>query len=639
LPVDFEISMTRRQKRNLYRIIGAAVLLLAAFLIERLVLADLPVVWRLCLYLPAYLLVGYDVLWRALRHISHAQVFDENFLMTIATLGALAIGFLPGAKAEFAEAVFVMVFYQTGELFQSIAVGKSRRSISALMDIRPPLARVERAGREVEVAPEAVAVGEILLIRPGERIALDGRVLNGTSDLNTLALTGEAAPRAVDVGDAVVSGCTNLTGLLRIRVEKPYSESTVSRILQLIEHMGERKSRNEKFITRFARYYTPFVVIAALLLAFLPPLFSGDFSNHFAEWLSRALTFLVISCPCALVISVPLAFFGGIGGASRMGVLIKGAQDLEALAAAEIAVFDKTGTLTCGSFTVTEVHPVACTDSELITLAAAAEAASNHPIAKALRAAAMGRELPLADCVTEVAGRGVLARFGEEEIAVGNLALMREVGANAVEVETDGTAVFLSRNATYLGYILISDCVKEGSAEAIGALAAQGIQRTVILTGDRERVAASVAKKLGVTDWQAALLPADKVREVEVLLAAKQKGTLLFVGDGINDAPVLSRADVGVAMGAMGSDIAIEAADVVLMDDDPRKLPRAIAHARRTLRIVRQNIVLALGVKGAVLLCGGLGLLGAWQMPLAIFADVGVAMIAILNAMRALSIK
>ena len=630
--------MTSRQKKSLYRIIAGAVLLIAAMLLERLAMPSAPLLLRLALYLPAYFTVGYDVLWRAARNILHGQVFDENFLMVIATLGALAVGFLPSAEAEFAEAVFVMIFYQTGELFQKIAVGKSRRSISALMDIRPALARVWRGGSEIEVAPESVAVGEVIVVRPGEKIPLDGCVLTGRSDLDTVALTGEAIPRAVDVGESVVSGCTNLTGVLRVRVEKPFSESTVSRILQLMENMGTRKSRSEKFITRFAKYYTPIVVISALLLAFLPPILLGDFVGSFAVWLSRALTFLIVSCPCALVISVPLSFFGGIGGASRRGVLIKGSQDLEALSRAEIAVFDKTGTLTCGSFAVTGIYPVGVSEKELIRLAAAAEAESNHPVAKALQQAAEGESLPRPSQVTEVAGRGVRAVVDGAEIAVGNATLMRELGVDGRLPNGQGTVLFVSRLGTYLGAILISDTVKAGAGEAVAALSRLGVKRTVMLTGDRTESAAHVAETLGISEWRAELLPADKVREVEVLLSTPHKGTLLFVGDGINDAPVLARADVGIAMGALGADVAIEAADVVLMDDDPGKLADAVRHARRTLRIVRQNIVLALAVKAAVLACSALGLLGGLQMPLAIFADVGVAVIAILNAMRTLRV-
>ena len=631
--------MTYRQKKNLYRIIAGAVLLIAAAVCERSVLSHAPLLWRLALYLPAYAAVGYDVLWRAVRNIVHGQVFDENFLMCIATLGALAVGFLPSAEPEFAEAVFVMIFYQTGELFQSVAVGKSRRSISALMDIRPDLARVERDGREIEVSPDAVAVHEVIVIRPGERIPLDGCILSGSSDLNTVALTGEAIPRAVQTGDRVVSGCTNLTGVLRVRVEKPFADSTVSRILRLMENMGTRKSRSEKFITRFAKYYTPLVVIAALLVAFLPPMLLGDFGGNFAVWLSRALTFLIVSCPCALVISVPLSFFGGIGGASRQGVLIKGSQDLEALANAEIVVFDKTGTLTCGSFTVTGVYPVDISQKELIRFAAAAEAGSNHPVAKALQQAAQGEVLPRPTQITEVAGMGVRAVVEGKEVAVGNAALMRECGLNVIAPDAQGTVIFVSRQGTYLGAIVISDTVKTGAGEALAALSGLGVRRTVMLTGDREEGARAVAKAIGITEWRAELLPVDKVREVEVLLTSPHSGTLVFVGDGINDAPVLARADVGVAMGALGSDVAVEAADVVLMDDDPRKLALAIGHVRRTLRIVRQNIALALCVKAAVLLCSAIGLLGGLQMPLAIFADVGVAVIAILNAMRTLHVK
>ncbi len=620
----------------LWRIIGAALLLGCAVLCEHVWLAGAAPLWRLCLYLPAYLLVGFDVLWDAIRNLCHGQVLDEKFLMVIATVGALVIGFLPHTEAEFTEAVFVMIFFQTGELFQSVAVGKSRRAISALMDLRPTLARVERDGRECEVSPDEVTVGECILVRPGETVPLDGIVESGRSDLNTVALTGEASPRAVDVGDTVVSGCTNLTGALRVRVERPFAECTVSRILQLMESMGTRKSSSERFITRFAKFYTPFVVISALLLAFLPPLFLGSFRVHFAEWLSRALTFLVISCPCALVISVPLSFFGGMGGASRMGVLVKGSRDLEALARAEIAVFDKTGTLTEGCFTVSDLLPVGVTEAELLRFAAAAESCSNHPIAKAICAAAGGKAVLHPDAVREVAGRGSCATVDGAEIAVGNAALMREVGAEAPALPAGKNGVFVARNGTYVGAVLLSDTVKAGAAEALRDLAACGVQRTVMLTGDRAEVAAVVAKGLNVKEWHAELLPADKVRELEVLLAAPHKGTVLFAGDGINDAPVLARADVGIAMGALGSDVAIEAADVVLMDDDPRGIARAVRHARRTLRIVRQNIVLALGVKGIALICSALGLLGRWQMPFAIFADVGVAVLAILNAMRTL---
>ncbi|MBR6728224.1 MAG: cadmium-translocating P-type ATPase [Clostridia bacterium] len=626
--------MTCKQKKNLWRIIGAVLLLAAAVAAEQLWLSQIWLLWRLALYLPAYFLVGWDVLWRALRNICHGQVFDENFLMAIATVGALVLGFLPDAEPEFAEAVFVMAFYQTGELFQSIAVGKSRRSIAGLVNLRPELARVVREEKEIEVRPEDVAVGEVIVIRPGEKIPLDGVILRGSSDVNTLALTGEAEPRAVDVGAQVISGCTNLTGVLHVRVEKPFAECTVSRIMQLMQDMGERKSQSERFITRFAKYYTPFVVLAAVALALLPPLLAESFAASFAMWLSRALTFLVISCPCALVISVPLSFFGGIGGASRIGVLIKGSQDLEKLAAVDTVVFDKTGTLTEGSFKVTAVHSVQIGESELLALAAAVERFSNHPIAKAICAASRG-DLTATD-VVEVAGRGVRATVSGESVSVGNATMMAEMGLT-VEPPVDGkTAIFVARCGTYLGCIVISDTVKSGAADAVSELRRCGVKRTVMLTGDRAAAADAVARAVGVDAVRADLLPADKVQEVERLLEDGQAGTLAFVGDGINDAPVLARADLGIAMGALGSDVAIEAADIVLMDDDPRKIARAMRHARRTLRIVRQNIVFALGVKAAVLLCSAFGLLGAWQMPLAIFADVGVAVIAILNAMRTL---
>ncbi|MBQ3483217.1 MAG: cadmium-translocating P-type ATPase [Clostridia bacterium] len=631
--------MTRRQRRAFYRILGAALLLAAAVVLTHTLLAKAALGWQLMVFLPAYLLVGLDVLRKAGRNLVHGQVFDENFLMALATLGALGMGFLPAAEPEFAEAVFVMIFYQTGELFQSVAVGKSRRSIAALMSIRPDTARVVRNGAELEVAPDAVAVGEVIAVRAGERIPLDGIVLEGESEINTLALTGEAAPRFASVGDTVISGCTNISGMIRVRVTRAYAQSTVARILQLVEESAARKSRSERFITRFARFYTPSVVIAAVMLAFLPPLLAGDFAGHFARWLARALSFLVISCPCALVISVPLAFFGGIGGASRMGVLIKGSNYLEALARTEIAVFDKTGTLTKGSFTVTEIVSRGISHEALLLLAAAVEAQSNHPVAKAVVRAAGEADLPQVTQVSEIAGKGVQAVLDGAAVAVGNAALMRAVDVEPPAVSSVGSVVFVARDGAYLGHIVISDAVKLGAAAAIAALRQCGVRRTVMLTGDRRAAAAETAAALGISEWRAELLPADKVVEVETLLATPRKGTLAFVGDGINDAPVLTRADVGIAMGALGADAAIEAADVVLMDDDPRKLATAVRHARRTLGIVRQNIVLALGVKGAILACSALGLLGAWQMPLAIFADVGVAVLAILNSMRALRVQ
>lgn len=638
--------MSRKQKKMRNRILLSAGLLVVAFLLEKTVLAGAPLWALLLIYLPAYFVAGYDVLWRAARNIAHGQVFDENFLMCVATVGALAVGFLPSGDAEFAEASFVMIFYQTGELFQSVAVGKSRKSISALMNIRPDVAIVVRDGEESEVSPESVAVGETILLRPGDRIPLDGEVLTGTSDLDTVALTGESAPRAVAPGDKVISGCTNLSGVLTVRVSSVYGESTVARVLELVENSAAKKSKSEQFITRFARYYTPAVVIAAVLLAFLPPIFSGDFAGNFTLWLTRALTFLVVSCPCALVISVPLAFFGGIGGASRFGVLIKGSKDLEALARTEICAFDKTGTLTRGNFEVAGVYPGSkhstsggIKEKELLQLGASAEAHSTHPVGKALlnAAAKKGLELLPVGEVREVAGRGVVATIGGDEIAVGNDKLMHECGI--AEVLTDvpvGTVIHLAKNGTYMGAILISDTLKPGAAEAIRGLQEAGVRRTVMLTGDREAVAAAVAKELGLTEYHAELLPADKVNEVEALLNAPRRGGVAFVGDGINDAPVLSRADVGIAMGALGSDAAIEAADVVLMDDDPRKIARAIRQARKTIGIVRQNIVLALAIKAIVLVCSAFGWLGALQMPLAVFADVGVAVLAILNSMRAL---
>ncbi len=638
--------MSRKQKKMRNRILLSAGLLVVAFLLEKTVLAGAPLWALLLIYLPAYFVAGYDVLWRAARNIAHGQVFDENFLMCVATVGALAVGFLPSGDAEFAEASFVMIFYQTGELFQSVAVGKSRKSISALMNIRPDVAIVVRDGVESEVSPESVAVGETILLRPGDRIPLDGEVLTGTSDLDTVALTGESAPRAVAPGDKVISGCTNLSGVLTVRVSSVYGESTVARVLELVENSAAKKSKSEQFITRFARYYTPAVVIAAVLLAFLPPIFSGDFAGNFTLWLTRALTFLVVSCPCALVISVPLAFFGGIGGASRFGVLIKGSKDLEALARTEICAFDKTGTLTRGNFEVAGVYSGSkhstsggISEEELLLLGASAEAHSTHPVGKALlnAAAKKGLELLPVGEVREVAGRGVVATIGGDEIAVGNDKLMHECGI--AEVLTDvpvGTVIHIAKNGTYMGAILISDTLKPGAAEAIRGLQEAGVRRTVMLTGDREAVAAAVAKELGLTEYHAELLPADKVNEVEALLNAPRRGGVAFVGDGINDAPVLSRADVGIAMGALGSDAAIEAADVVLMDDDPRKISRVIRQARKTIGIVRQNIVLALAIKAIVLVCSAFGWLGALQMPLAVFADVGVAVLAILNSMRAL---
>ena len=598
-------------------LISAALLVVLGLLSGRL---PLP---KGILYLIPYLLIGWDVLFKALRNIRRGQVFDENFLMAIATVGAFA-------TAEYAEAVFVMLFYQTGELFQDYAVDKSRASIAALMDIRPDIAHVEgEKGETEEVDPADVAVGAVIVVKPGERVPLDGVVLEGCSSLDTAALTGEALPRDVAPGDACISGCVNLTGVLRVRVSHPCGESTVSKILEMVEHAGEKKSVSEAFITRFARYYTPCVVLAAAALAVIPPLFVGGWGN----WFHRALVFLVVSCPCALVISVPLSFFGGIGGASRCGILIKGGNYLEALAKTETVAFDKTGTLTQGRFTVTEVLPAAPFSAEsLLETAALAERYSDHPIAVSLRDAC-GKTLDSSRVtqVEELAGQGVQATVDGRTVCAGNHRLVESMDSPA----SSGTTVYVTVDGAYAGQIQLSDQLKPDAAAAIAALKAAGVKHTVLLTGDTAATAADAAQALGVDEFHAELLPHQKVEAVEELLA-KGGGTLVFVGDGINDAPVLTRADVGIAMGALGSDAAIEAADVVLMDDQPSKLATAIRISRRTLRIVRQNIVFALGVKGLVLMLGALGYASMW---LAVFADVGVAFLAILNAMRCLKTK
>ena len=633
--------MTNKQKKTLWRIIAAAVLLVWAMFGPTLWLpAGLPFVsvgrtaadgtaafalaaWAR--FLIPYLVIGWDVLWRAVRNIAHGQVFDENFLMAIATVGALFIG-------EYAEAVFVMLFYQVGELFQSYAVGKSRQSIAALMEIRPDYANVERDGQVEQVDPDEVEVGETILIKAGERVPLDGVVLEGRSDLDTAALTGESLPREVQSGDDVISGCVNLTGLLKVRVTKAFEESTVSKILDLVENAGSKKAKAENFITKFARYYTPAVVIAAVALAVLPPLIGA---MTWSESLHRALIFLVISCPCALVISVPLSFFGGIGGASKAGVLVKGGAYLEVLSRTQIVVFDKTGTLTKGVFNVTAIHPETCGEDQLLELAALAESWSEHPIARSLREA-YGKDVDagrVAD-VEERSGRGVRAVVGGTEIFGGHDKLMDDIGVSWHPCHRVGTTVHVASEGEYLGHIVISDEVKEDAARAVSDLKALGVARTVMLTGDAQAVGESVGKQLGLDEVHAQLLPADKVERVEELLAQKTgKGCLAFVGDGINDAPVLSRADVGIAMGGLGSDAAIEAADVVLMDDKPSKIAVAIRIAQKTLVIVRQNIAFALGVKALVLVLGALGQANMWE---AVFADVGVSVIAILNAMRAM---
>lgn len=580
----------------------------------------------LLLHLIPYGIVGWDVLWRALRNIRNGQVFDENFLMAVATIGAFGCG-------EYPEGVAVMLFYQIGELFQSVAVSRSRQSIAALMDIRPDYANIERDGELVEVDPEDVAVDDIILIKPGERVPLDGVVTEGVSTLDTAALTGESLPREVAAGQEITSGCVNLTGLLRVRVTRPFGESTVSKILELVENASSKKARAENFITKFARYYTPAVVIAAAALAFLPPLLGF---GPFGMWVQRALIFLVVSCPCALVISIPLSFFGGIGGASKQGILVKGGNYLEALADAGIAVFDKTGTLTRGTFSVAQVHAVSMRQDELLTLAALAEQWSDHPISKSIRAAAPAKlELSRATEASETAGHGVKALVDGKTVWVGNAKLMALAGVTCDPVDTQGgAAIHVAVDGLYAGYIVVADQVKPTTAQALQNLKAAGVRRTVMLTGDAPAVAQVVAGQLGLDEVHAGLLPGDKVDRVERLLQSKHgKEQLIFVGDGINDAPVLSRADIGVAMGAMGSDAAIEAADVVLMDDDLTKLALAVRIARKTLRIVRENIVFALGIKFLVLALSALGHANMWM---AVFADVGVSVIAILNASRML---
>lgn len=610
--------MKQKEKRIVIRIFVAAVLVAVAMIVP------LEGIWRLLAFLLPYAVVGWDVLWRAVRNILRGQVFDENFLMALATVGAFCIG-------EYPEGVLVMLLYQVGELFQDLAVGRSRKSIASLMDIRPDWANIEKDGKLIQVSPEEVKVGEIITVKAGERIPLDGVVTEGTSLLDTAALTGESLPRSVAPGDEVISGCVNESGLLRIQVSSEYGESTVARILELVENSSTRKARYENFITRFARWYTPVVVIAAVLLAVIPPLFVGNWS----EWLNRALIFLVVSCPCALVISVPLSFFGGIGGASRKGILVKGGNFLEALAHVETVVFDKTGTLTRGVFHVTAVHPRNTTSEQLLEMAALAENYSDHPIARSLREACEGElDAGRISKVEELSGRGIRAIIDGKTVCVGNQKLMAESGSECHKCHRVGTLVHVSIDGEYAGHIVISDEVKEDAAQTIESLKELGVKKTVMLTGDAKEVGEDTARRLGLEEVYTELLPAGKVEQVEALLEKKsEKGRLVFVGDGINDAPVLSRSDVGIAMGAMGSAAAIEAADIVLMDDKPSKIPLAIQIARKTLRIVRQNIVFALGVKGIVLVLGALGLANMW---LAVFADVGVSVLAILNAMRAL---
>ena len=612
--------MSRRQKKDLLRIAAAAALFLAGLLIPGETA-------RLILFLLAYLTVGLDVLREAGEGILHGQLFDENFLMSIATLGAMVVG-------EYPEAVAVMLLYHVGELFQSYAVDKSRASIASLMDIRPETAAVERNGSVIDVDPEEVAVDEVFVLKAGDRVPLDGVVIEGTSALNTAALTGESMPRDVAPGDEVISGCINQTGLLRVRATKLYTDSTVARILELVENASDKKAKVETFITRFARVYTPAVCGAALLLFLIPSLFVD---GRWADWGMRALSFLVVSCPCALVISVPLSFFGGVGGAGKRGILVKGSNYLEALAKADIVVFDKTGTLTRGIFHVTVVHPDQISEEELLRIAATVENASDHPIGRSICAGYHGSlALEQLSDVCELPGQGMSAVLDGETVSVGNEKLMRSLGVELPDCPHAGTVVHVARGGVYLGHIVISDQIKEGAEEAVSALKREGVRKTVILTGDSQAVAQEVAAKLGVDEAHAQLLPAQKVEQVERLLNEKRPGgTLVFAGDGINDAPVLTRADVGVAMGALGSDAAVEAADVVLMDDDPRKLATAIRISRRTLAITRQSIVFALTVKLLVLALVAVGAANMWW---AVFADVGVSVLAILNAMRALRV-
>ena len=625
--------MEKENKIRFARIILSAALLGVAVLVEKK--CDLSVWQLLLVYLIPYLIAGYDTLLEAGENILKGDLFDEDFLMSIATIGALCIGFLPGAETQFPEAVFVMLFFQVGELFEDIAEGRSRKSISALMDIRPDTANVERDGKVMTVNPEEVKVGEIIVVKPGEKVPMDGIVLEGTSSLNTVALTGESVPRSISKDDDIISGCVNLTGVIRAKVTKAFGESTASKILDLVENASENKSKSESFISRFARIYTPVVVIAALVLAFIPPVLSGDFGGTFATWLYRALTFLIVSCPCALVISVPLSFFGGVGGASSKGILIKGSNYLEALAKVGTVVFDKTGTLTEGVFDVTAVHPEVIDQKELLHLAAHVERYSTHPIAISLKNAypdeADGCSV---ENVEEIAGHGVRAVVNGKTVCVGNTKMMDAVGAKWKRCEKNGTIVHVSVDGTYVGHIVVSDRIKADSADAIKDLKAEGVTKTVMLTGDKREVGEYVASTIGLDEFHAELLPADKVSELEKLLDNKPSGkTLAFVGDGINDAPVLARADLGIAMGGLGSDAAIEAADVVLMDDKPSKIALGVKIARKTLRLARENTFFAIFIKLLVLVLAVLGIATMWM---AVFADVGVTVLAVLNAMRAL---
>ena len=622
--------MNRKQKKNLIRIIIAAVLLIF------LKLVSLPAWLSVVLYLAAYIVIGYDILRKAFKGILNKQVFDENFLMAVATVGAIALAVYE-RSADLSEAVAVMLFYQIGELFQSYAVGKSRRNISALMDIRPDYANIEKDGQLERVDPDEVEIGSVIVVQPGEKVPIDGTVIEGTSSLNTSALTGESLPRDVAAGDEIISGCINMTGVLKIRTSKAFGESTVSKILELVESSGARKSRAESFISRFARVYTPVVCYSALALAVLPPVIRliMGMGGEWSTWIYRALTFLVISCPCALVISIPLSFFAGIGGASHEGILIKGSNYLETMSQVKTMVFDKTGTLTQGVFEVSGIHHNAIEDEKLIEYAALAECASSHPISQSLRCA-YGKEIDrerVTD-IQEVSGKGVIAKVDGVSVAAGNDKLMAQLGIEAIPCRSVGTVIHIAIDGKYSGHILISDVEKPDAKEAIAALKRAGVTKTVMLTGDADRVAQYTAKNLGVDEVYSELLPGDKVDKVEMLLSKLEgRGKLAFVGDGINDAPVLSRADIGIAMGAMGSDAAIEAADIVLMDDDPMKIAKGIKISRKCIRIVHENIVFALVIKFACLLLGALGIANMWA---AIFADVGVMVLAVLNAIRAL---
>lgn len=630
---DDEDEMEPKQK--FIQILISTGLLIVAYVIDRMN-PNLAIWQRLLIYLVPYLAAGFDVIKEAGESIAEGDVFGEDFLMCVATIGALLIGFVPGGEPMYAEAVFVMLFFQVGELFEGLAEGNSRRAISQLLDIRPDTANVERNGQVLVVSPEDVHVGETVVIKPGEKVPMDGVVLEGKSSLDTVALTGESVPRDIAEGDQILSGCVNQNGLLRVRVEKEFGESTAAKILDLVQHAGSRKSKSEKFISRFAKVYTPIVVLAAVVLAFVPPLITGNFVANFATWLLRALTFLIVSCPCALVVSVPLAFFGGIGAASKIGVLVKGSGFMDALAKTDTVVFDKTGTLTKGVFEVTTLHPENIEAEELLHLAAHVERYSNHPIAISLREA-FGNENDgcSVENVEEVAGQGVRAVVNGKTVCVGNQKMMDAIGAKWKICDEPGTIIHVAIDGVYAGHIHISDVEKPDAKEAISALKAVGVRKTVMLTGDRQKVAERVAKDLGLDDYKAELLPADKVNGVEQLMKEKpEDGSLVFVGDGINDAPVLARADVGIAMGALGSDAAIEAADVVLMDDKPSKIAKALKISRHTLSIAKQNIVLAIAIKIAILILAAFGLAPMW---LAVFGDTGVLIICVLNSTRALN--